>query len=78
MVIINILILSVRGPSLYVGIWRIKTVPALKGLNMSSDCLSIVSETQQAWNIEQMLGLCWADIVDGGPTLAQHRFNISC
>ena len=27
------LILSVRGPSLYVRIWRIKTVPAVKGVN---------------------------------------------
>ena len=30
--IINIVIVSVQGPSLYVRIWRIKPVPALKGL----------------------------------------------
>ena len=32
--IINVLILSTWGPSLYVKIWRMKTVPALKGLNL--------------------------------------------
>ena len=24
-----------------------------------------------------MLGHCWSDVVDGGPTLAQHRVNAS-
>ena len=31
----NIFIISVRGLSLYVGIWRIRTVPALKGFRDS-------------------------------------------
>ena len=25
-----------------------------------------------------MLGQCWADVVDGGPTLSQHWFDVSC
>ena len=25
-----------------------------------------------------MLGQCWADVVDGGPTLNQHWSNVSC
>ena len=25
-----------------------------------------------------MLGQCWADVVDGGPTFTQHWFNVSC
>ena len=35
--IINIFICQVRGPSLYVKIWRIKTVPVLKGLKCKFD-----------------------------------------
>ena len=27
--------------------------------------------------IEPMLVQCWADVVDGGPTLNQHCFNVS-
>ena len=34
--------------------------------------------TQQTRDIEAMLGQCWADVVDGGPTLNQHWFNVSC
>ena len=30
----NILILTVRGPSLYVKIWRLQTAPTLKGLKV--------------------------------------------
>ena len=29
-------------------------------------------------DIEPMLGQCWADVVDGGPTLTRHWFNVSC
>ena len=25
-----------------------------------------------------MLGQCWADVIDGEPTLNQHWFNVSC
>ena len=28
--------------------------------------------SQQARGIESMLGQCWDDVVDGGPTLTQH------
>ena len=28
--------------------------------------------------IEPMVGQCWPDVVDAGPTLTQHRFNVSC
>ena len=35
--IINILILSVRGSTLDVRFWRLKTVPALKGLKQKRD-----------------------------------------
>ena len=34
--------------------------------------------SQQARAIEPMLGQCWADVVDGRPTLTQHWFNGSC
>ena len=33
---------------------------------------------QQTRDIKLMLGLCWADVVDGGPTSTQHWFNVSC
>ena len=29
-------------------------------------------EAQQAGYIDSMLGECWADVVDGGPTFTQH------
>ena len=29
-------------------------------------------------DIEQMLLKCWACVVDGGPTLQQHLFNVPC
>ena len=28
--------------------------------------------------IYQILGQCWASVVDGGPTLSKHWFNVSC
>ena len=34
--------------------------------------------TQLTRDIEAMLGQCWADVVDGGPALTQHWFNVSC
>ena len=34
--------------------------------------------TQQTRDIEPMLGQCWTDVVDGGPALTQHWFNVSC
>ena len=36
------------------------------------------TKPQQTPDIEQMLVQCWADVVDGGPTLNQHWFNVSC
>ena len=33
---------------------------------------------EQTRDIEPMLDQCWADVVDGGPTLNQHWFNVSC
>ena len=34
--------------------------------------------SQQTRDNEPMLGQCWADVVDGGPTLTQHWFNVAC
>ena len=28
--------------------------------------------------ITTSLGQCWTDVVDGGPALTQHCFNVSC
>ena len=36
----------------------------------------VYSDPQQTRDIEPMLGQCWTDVVDGGPTLIQHCFNI--
>ena len=33
---------------------------------------------RQTRDIEPMLGQCWADVVDGGPAMTQHWFNVSC
>ena len=43
----------------------------------SSPCLQ-ERGTQQARDIEPVLGQCWADVVDGGPTSTQHWFNVPC
>ena len=33
----------------------------------------------QCWtNVGQMLDQCWANVVDGGPTLVQHWVDVSC
>ena len=37
-----------------------------------------IEHTQETQDIETMLGQCWADVVDIGPTLTQHWFNVSC
>ena len=34
--------------------------------------------SQQTRDNEPMLGQCWADVVDSGPTLNQDWFNVSC
>ena len=34
--------------------------------------------TQQTRHIDLMLVQCWASVVDGGPTLAQHWIDVSC
>ena len=34
--------------------------------------------SQQTQDIEPMLDQCWADVVDDGPALNQHCFNVSC
>ena len=34
--------------------------------------------SQQTRHIETMLFKCWASVADGGPTLNQHCFNVSC
>ena len=38
----------------------------------------LVYASQQTRYIEPMLGQCWSDVVDGGPILAQHWFNVTC
>ena len=44
-----------------------------------SDLLTLfVSCIYTTRDIEPMLGQCWADVVDGGPTLTQHWLNVSC
>ena len=37
-----------------------------------------VLPAQQTRRIETMLVLCWASVADGGPTLSQECFNVSC
>ena len=34
--------------------------------------------SQLTRDIEPILAQCWVDVVDGGPTLNQHWFNVSC
>ena len=47
--------------------------------HMRSDGITASTVTQKTpRDIEPMLGQCWNDVVDGGPTLAQHWFNVSC
>ena len=36
------------------------------------------SYPQQTRDIDKMLDQCWASVVDGGPTLVQHLFNVAC
>ena len=35
-------------------------------------------QTQQTRDIRPMLFQCWASVTDAGPTLKQHRANVSC
>ena len=50
----------------------------------SSQCLSFLNSdcttayTQQTQDLEPTLIYCWSSVVDGGPTLQQHWFNVSC
>ena len=37
----------------------------------------IMPYPQQTRHVEPMLVQCWADVVDGGPTLTQNWFNVS-
>ena len=39
-------------------------------------CDIIVVSSEQTRDIEPMLGQCWIDVLDGGPTLTQHWFNV--
>ena len=42
-------------------------------------CLpSIAVVSQQTGDIEPLFDQCWASVVDGGPTLNQQWFNVSC
>ena len=42
-------------------------------------CLPLlIAASQLTRDIEPMLGWCWASVVDGGPTSAQHWLNVSC
>ena len=34
--------------------------------------------SQQTRDIDPMLCQCWASVVDGGPTLAQHWVDVPC
>ena len=42
------------------------------------DRTSLGEPSQQTRDIEPMLGQYWADVVDGGLTLTQHWFSVSC
>ena len=48
-----------------------QTSPIISGIFLSAD-------TQQTRDVDRMLFQCWADVVDGGPTLKQHWVNVSC
>ena len=41
------------------------------------DQLKNTGTIQQGQAVEPMLVQCWDSVADGGPTLNQHRFNIS-
>ena len=38
----------------------------------ASELESLMLISQQTRDVEQMLVYCWADVVDGGPTMSQH------
>ena len=38
----------------------------------------LVDTIQQTRHIDLMFDQCWAEVVDGGPTLVQHLFYVSC
>ena len=40
--------------------------------------MAALAPSQQTRDIKPMLGQCLADVVDGGPTLYQQWFNVSC
>ena len=49
-----------------------------KNNNKSNIELYIYTHTQRIRGADRTLVKCWADVVDGGPTLNQHRANAPC
>ena len=49
-----------------------------KKKNKSNIELYIYTHTQRIRGAATTLDKCWADVVDGGPTLNQHRANAPC
>ena len=59
-----------------------KSVMTFISVNKISVCLSVCTgfpyeTTKQTEDSEPMLVSCWASVVDGGPTLNQHRVTVS-
>ena len=46
-----------------------------EGVNQHSNA---AVSNQQTRYIDPMLGECWGDVRDGGPTITQHWVNVSC
>ena len=38
----------------------------------------LAAPSQQTRDVQAMLAQCWASVADGGPTLSQHCWNVSC
>ena len=47
-------------------------------LQTRTNYIKLGNQIQQTRAVDPMLFECWASLADGGPTLKQHKVNVSC
>ena len=65
-------------PHHYVDLAASQTLHSALVLSKPTSEYHMSAHSQHTRDIEPTLGQCWAEVVDGGSTLNQHWFNVSC
>ena len=60
------------------GFRRLRAAISRRGRSQVHRAGELYRHTKKTRDIEPMLSQCWADVVESGPTLNQHWFNVSC